>query len=154
MFCFPVDGIVRFRHENLSKYHLLLLKVLYVTAYKQRWDKVLDCVKRGCVFILRYFTMLQMDTFTEVGQSEDVKSSSKFDFMRKKGFKRGVFLLIILTFLSTVYTFVNKLSSPNINEIYQGLFSKMKEEIRNLPIMNNILKIVTNATAIENLKFE
>lgn len=98
--------------------------------------------------------MLQMDTFTEVGQSEDVKSSSKFDFMRKKGFKRGVFLLIILTFLSTVYTFVNKLSSPNINQIYQGLFSKMKEEIRNLPIMNNILKIVTNATAIENLKFE
>ena len=90
-----------------------------------------------------------MENFTEVSQSSDNKISSKFDFMRKNGFKRGVFLLIILTFLSTVYTFVNKLSSPNVNQIYQGLFAKMKEEIRNSPMMKGILKIAANATGIE-----
>ena len=87
----------------------------------------------------------------DASQSTDNKNSSKFDFMRKKGFKRGVFLLIILTFLSTVYTLVNKLSSPNINQIYQGLFAKMKEEIKNSSMMKSILKIATNATGIENL---
>ena len=35
--------------------------------------------------------MLQMENFTEVSQSSDNKNSSKFDFMRKNGFKRGVF---------------------------------------------------------------
>ena len=114
-------------------------------------DKVLGCIKRGCVFIFSLLTMLKMENFTEVSQSSDNKISSKFDFMRKNGFKRGVFLLIILTFLSTVYTFVNKLSSPNVNQIYQGLFAKMKEEIRNSPMMKGILKIAANATGIENL---
>ena len=82
--------------------------------------------------------MLKMNTFTETGQSTDNKNSNKFDFMPKKGFKRSVILLIILAFLSTVYTLVNKLSSPNVNEIYQGLFSKMKDEIRKSPIMKTI----------------
>ena len=95
--------------------------------------------------------MLKMDNFTDSSESTDKKNLTIFAFMRKNGFKRGVFLLIILTFLSTVYTLVNKLSSPNINQIYQDLFAKMKEEIKNSPMMKSILKIATNVTGIENL---
>ena len=83
--------------------------------------------------------MLKMDTFTETAQSTDNKNSNKFDFMCKKGFKRSViFVDYTRLFLSTVYTLVNKLSSANVNEIYQGLFSKMKDEIRKSPIMKTI----------------
>ena len=92
-----------------------------------------------------------MENFTEVTQGSDNKNFSRFEFVRKNGFKRGMFLLILLTFLSIVYTFLNKLSSPNVNQIYQGLFAKMKEEIRNSPMMKGILKIAANATGIENL---
>ena len=81
-----------------------------------------------------------MDNFTDASQNTDKNNSSKFDFMRKKGFKRGVILLIILTFLSTVYTLVNKLSSTNVNEIYQGLFSKMKNEIRKITNYEDYIK--------------
>ena len=95
--------------------------------------------------------MLKMDNFPDVSQSTDNKNSTKFDFMRKKGFKRGVFLLIILTFLSTVYTLVNKLSSPNINQIYQGLFAKMEEEIKNSSMLKSMIKIAANISGIENL---
>ena len=95
--------------------------------------------------------MLKMDNFTDASQSTDNKNSSKFDFMRKKGFKRGAVLLIILTFLSTVYTLVNKLSSPNINQIYQGLFAKMEEEIKNSAMVKSIIKIVANISGVENL---
>ena len=94
--------------------------------------------------------MLKMDTFTETGQSTDNKNSNKFDFMCKKDFKRSViFVDYTRLFLSTVYTLVNKLSSANVNEIYQGLFSKMKDEIRKSPIMKTILKIATNASYIQ-----
>ena len=91
-----------------------------------------------------------MDNLTDISESADNKNFSKFTFMRKKGFKRGVCLLIILTFLSIVYTFVNKLSSPNINKIFQDVFTKMKEEIAKSPMMRNILKI-SNITGMENL---
>lgn len=91
-----------------------------------------------------------MDNLTDISESADNKNFSKFTFVRKKGFKRGVCLLIILTFLSIVYTFVNKLSSPNINKIFQDVFTKMKEEIAKSPMMQNILKI-SNITGMENL---
>ena len=92
-----------------------------------------------------------MENFTEVTQGSDNKNLGRFEFVRKNGFKRGMFLLILLTFLSIVYTFVNKLSSPNVNQIYEGLFARMEEEFRNSPMMKGILKIVGNGTGIENL---
>ena len=95
-----------------------------------------------------------MDNLTDISESADNKNFSKFTFMRKKGFKRGACLLIILTFLSIVYTFVNKLSSPNINQIYQDVFARMKEEITKSPMMKNIMKIANNFTGIENLSFK
>ena len=58
-----------------------------------------------------------MENFTEVTQGSDNKNLGRFEFVRKNGFKRGMFLLILLTFLSIVYTFLNKLSSPNVNKI-------------------------------------
>ena len=85
--------------------------------------------------------MLKMDTFTETGQSTDNKNSNKFDFMCKKDFKRSViFVDYTRLFLSTVYTLVNKLSSTNVNEIYQGLFSKMKDEIRKISNYEDYIK--------------
>ena len=66
------------------------------------------------------------------------KNSSKFGFVHNKGFKRAVLLLILLTFLSIVYTLVNKVSSPNLNQLFQKLFSEMKEEISNSTMMKNI----------------
>ena len=95
-----------------------------------------------------------MDNLTDISESTDNKNFSKFAFMLKKGFKRGACLLIILTFLSIVYTFVNKLSSPNINQIYQDVFARMKEEITKSPMMKNIMKIANNFTGIENLSFK
>ena len=95
-----------------------------------------------------------MDNLTDISESTDNKNFSKFAFMRKKGFKRGACLLIILTFLSIIYTFVNKLSSPNINQIYQDVFARMKEEITKSPMMKNIMKIANNFTGIENLSFK
>ena len=92
-----------------------------------------------------------MENFTEAIQSSDNKNLGKLEFVRKNGFKRGMFLLILLTFLSIVYTFLNKLSSPNVNQIYEGLFARMEEEFRNSPMMKGILKIVGNGTGIENL---
>ena len=95
-----------------------------------------------------------MDKLTDISESTDNKNVSKFAFMRKNGFKRGVCLLIILTFLSIVYTLVNKLSSPNINQIYQDIFTKMKQEITKSPMMKSILKIAHNFTDVENLSFK
>ena len=92
-----------------------------------------------------------MENFTEVTQGSDNKNLGRFEFVRKNGFKRGIFLLILLTFLSIVYTFLNKLSSPNVNQIYEGLFARMEEEFRNSPMMKGILKIAANGTDIENL---
>ena len=61
--------------------------------------------------------------------------------MCKKDFKRSViFVDYTRLFLSTVYTLVNKLSSPNVNEIYQGLFSKMKDEIRKITNYEDYIK--------------
>ena len=79
--------------------------------WRQGW------VKRGCVFIFVTLQMLKMENFTEVTQGSDNKNLGRFEFVRKNGFKRGMFLLILLTFLSIVYTFLNKLSSPNVNKI-------------------------------------
>ena len=92
-----------------------------------------------------------MENFTEVTQGSDNKNLGRFEFVRKNGFKRGMFLLILLTFLSIVYTFLNKLSSPNVNKIQEGLFARMEEEFRNSPMMKGILKIAANGTGIENL---
>ena len=101
--------------------------------------------------------MLEMDNFIpdieNRSESADKKNLTKFAFVHKKGFKTAILLLIVLTFLSIVYTLVNKLSSPNINQLYQDIFAKMKEDINNSAIMKNILKIVTNVTDIENLSF-
>ena len=87
-------------------------------------------------------------------ESTDKKNLTKFAFVHKKGFKTAVSLLIVLTFLSIIYTLVNKLSSPNLNQLYQDIFAKMKAEINNSEMMKNILKIATNVTGIENLSFE
>ena len=103
-----------------------------------------------CLFFVT-LQMLKMENFTEVTQGSDNKNLGRFEFVRKNGFKRGMFLLILLTFLSIVYTFLNKLSSPNVNKIYEGLFARMEEEFRNSPMMKGILKIVGNGTGIENL---
>ncbi len=92
-----------------------------------------------------------MENFTEAIQSSDNKNLGKLEFVRKNGFKRGMFLLILLTFLSIVYTFLNKLSSPNVNQIYEGLFARMEEEFRNSSMMKAIFKIATSGTDIENL---
>ena len=79
-----------------------------------------------------------------IGQEADSadsekKYSSKFGFLHKKGFKSAALLLILLTFLSIVYTLVNKVSSPNLNQLFQKLFSEMKEGISNSTMMKNIL---------------
>ena len=85
--------------------------------------------------------MLKMDTFTETGQSTDNKIQTNLIFMCKKDFKRRViFVDYTRLFLSTVYTLVNKLSSTNVNEIYQGLFSKMKNEIRKITNYEDYIK--------------
>ena len=102
--------------------------------------------------------MLEMDNFMpdieNSNETANKKNSTKFAFVHKKGFKTSMTFLIILTFLSIVYTLVNKLSSPNVNQLYQDIFAKMKAEINNSEMMKNILKIATNVTGIENLSFE
>ena len=66
-----------------------------------------------------------------VSEGPEKKKSSKFAFANNKGFKRSMALIIILTFLSIIYTLITKVSSPNLNQLFQKLFSEMKDEISN-----------------------
>ena len=48
-----------------------------------------------------------------------------------KGFKRSMFCLILLTVLSIIYSFVNKLGDEQFKILFQNLFSKMEEMSKN-----------------------
>ena len=48
-----------------------------------------------------------------------------------KGFKRSMFCLILLTVLSIIYSFVNKLGDEQFKILFQNLFSKMEEMSQN-----------------------
>ena len=85
--------------------------------------------------------MLKMDTFTETGQSTNNKIQTNLILcVRKTSKEEWFFVDYTRLFLSTVYTLVNKLSSTNVNEIYQGLFSKMKNEIRKITNYEDYIK--------------
>ena len=66
-----------------------------------------------------------MESF-EVDESAS-RSDNKniMTFVTSKGFKRSLTLLIILTVLSTIYTFINKLSDSSVDSLFGKIFNKM-----------------------------
>ena len=66
-----------------------------------------------------------MESF-EVDESTS-RSDNKniMTFVTSKGFKRSLTLLIILTVLSTIYTFINKLSDSSVDSLFGRLFNKL-----------------------------
>ena len=84
----------------------------------------------------------QCTIFTSVMEVFEVDESasrstnkSKYSFLTSKGVKRSLTLLIILTIVSIIYTFINKLSSSSIESLFGKVFDKMStmsaEEIKN-----------------------
>ena len=50
---------------------------------------------------------------------------NKMSFLTSKGVKRSITLCIILTILSIIYTFINKLSTSSIDNLFGSLFDRM-----------------------------
>ena len=76
-----------------------------------------------------------MEVF-EVDESASRSSNKiKLSFLTSKGAKRSLTLLIILTIVSIIYSFINKLSASSIESLFGKIFDKMStmsaEEIKN-----------------------
>ena len=77
-----------------------------------------------------------MEAF-EVDESPSKSDNkNKMSFLTSKGFKRSMTLLIILTIVSIIYAFLNKLSASSLDAIIGKLFKKMmsdmsKDELQN-----------------------
>ena len=75
-----------------------------------------------------------MEVF-EVDESASRSSNKiKLSFLTSKGAKRSLTLLIILTIVSIIYSFINKLSASSIESLFGKTFDKMSnmssEEIK------------------------
>ena len=72
----------------------------------------------------RFFPSI-MEVF-EVDESASGSSNkSKFSFLTSKGAKRSLTFYIILTIVSTIYTFIVKLSASSIESLFGQIFDKM-----------------------------
>ena len=65
-----------------------------------------------------------MDT---VERRERQSNSSVYNILFKDGFKRAVFLLLILSFLNIVYVIFCKLSETNLNKLFGNFFSRVDD---------------------------
>ena len=52
-------------------------------------------------------------------------NKNKMSFLTSKGFKRSLTLLIILTIVSIIYTFINKLSTSSIETFFGKIYKQM-----------------------------
>ena len=65
-----------------------------------------------------------MDT---VERRDRQSNTSLYNILFKDGFKRAVFLLLILSFLNIVYVIFCKLSENNLNKLFGNFFSRVDD---------------------------
>ena len=66
-----------------------------------------------------------MEVFEVDESASRSDNKSKLAFLTSKGAKRSLTLFIILTILSIIYTFINKLSDSSVDSLFGKTFNKM-----------------------------
>ena len=79
-----------------------------------------------------YFLVYSVKFFSSIIEVFEVDESasrsgnkSKLSFLTSKGAKRSLTLFFILTIVSIIYTFINKLSASSIESLFGPIFHKM-----------------------------
>ena len=78
----------------------------------------------------------------QCGSKTDKKS-----YFTKKGFKRGLILLCVLTILGIIHTIIQRLSDANVNKLFSTLLAT---EMKSIGMLKNISANWKNIDDLEN----